>query len=118
MDTIISKKYLNEITFQVIGAAIDVQRNIGRGLLERVYHECMKEELKHRKINFQTEMQVPLLYKGKILSTDFRCDLLVEDCLLVELKAVNEMNTMFEAQLLTYMKLLQKPKGLLMNFIP
>ena len=70
----------------------------------------MIEELKHRKINFLTEMRVPLLYKEKFLETDFRCDLLIENCLVVELKSVNEMNPMFEAQLLTYMKLLKMPK--------
>lgn len=61
-------------------------------------------------------MRVPVLYKSKELEIDFRCDLFVENCLVVELKAVQEMNTMFEAQLLTYMKLLQAPKGILINF--
>lgn len=61
-------------------------------------------------------MRVPVLYKSKELEIDFRCDLFVENCLVVELKAVQEMNTMFEAQLLTYMKLLQVPKGILINF--
>lgn len=61
-------------------------------------------------------MRVPVLYKSKELEIDFRCDLFVENCLVVELKAVQEMNTMFEAQLLTYMKLLKSPKGILINF--
>lgn len=89
---------------------------MGRGLLESVYHQCLKEELLYRKINFQTEMKIPVDYKGKTLDIDFRCDLFVENCIVVELKAVNEMNAVYEAQLLTYMKLLKCPKGILINF--
>ncbi len=93
-----------------------MQKVVGRGLLERVYHECMVEEMKHRKINFISELLVPLIYKEKSLNTDFRCDFFIENCLVVELKSVNEMNAIYEAQLLTYMKLLNAPKGLLLNF--
>jgi GxxExxY protein len=89
---------------------------MGRGLLESVYHQCLKEELAHRKINFLTEMRIPVLYKNKQLEIDFRCDLYVEKCLVVELKAVQELTSVFEAQLLTYMKLLKSPKGILINF--
>jgi GxxExxY protein len=89
---------------------------MGRGLLESVYHKCIIEELIHRKINFCTEMKIPVVYKEKTLDIDFRCDLFVENCIVVELKAVNEISPIFEAQLLTYMKLLQCPKGILINF--
>jgi GxxExxY protein len=89
---------------------------MGAGLLESVYHECLKEELIHRKIKFHTEKVIPVTYKAKLLNIDFRCDLFIENCLVVELKAVQELNNVFEAQLLTYMKLLKCPKGLLINF--
>jgi GxxExxY protein len=112
----VTKKYLNELTYEIIGSAIEVHKIMGRGLLESVYHKCLMEELAHRKINFQTEMKIPVDYKGKLLDIDFRCDLFVENCIIVELKAVNEMNAIFEAQLLTYMKLLKCPKGVLINF--
>lgn len=112
----ITQKYLNELTYVVVGAAIEVHKTMGRGLLESVYHQCLKEELVYRKINFLTEMKVPVLYKNKELEIDFRCDLFVEKCLVVELKAVQEMTNVFEAQLLTYMKLLKSPKGILINF--
>lgn len=111
-----TKNYFDELTYEIIGAAIEVHKIMGRGLLESVYHQCLKEELKHRKINFQTEMKIPVLYKGKTLDIDFRCDLFIEDSIVVELKAVNEMNAVFDAQLLTYMKLLKCPKGILINF--
>jgi GxxExxY protein len=112
----ITKKYLNELTYNIVGAAIDVHKIMGSGLLESVYHQCLKEELKHRKINFLTEMKIPMLYKNMELEIDFRCDLFVEQCLVVELKSVQEMTNVFEAQLLTYMKLLKAPKGILINF--
>ena len=112
----ITQKYLDELTYEVVGAAIEVHKIMGRGLLESVYHQCLKEELLHRKINFLTELRIPVLYKNKELAIDFRCDLFVEQCLVVELKAVLEMTNVFEAQLLTYMKLLKSPKGILINF--
>ncbi len=112
----VTKKYLDTLTYEIIGAAIEVHKIMGRGLLESVYHQCLKEELIHRKINFLTEMKVPVLYKGKALDIDFRCDLFVEQCIVVELKAVQEITSTFEAQLLTYMKLLKAPKGILLNF--
>ena len=115
-DNNITQKYLDEITYEVVGAAIEVHKIMGRGLLESVYHQCMIEELIHRKINFLTELKIPVVYKDKELNIDFRCDLYVENCFVVELKAVQEMNVVYEAQLLTYMKLLKAPKGILINF--
>ena len=112
----ITQKYLDELTYEVIGSAIEVHKTMGRGLLENVYHMCLKEELLHRKINFLTEMKVPLLYKDKELHIDFRCDLFIENCLVVELKSVLLLNPIFEAQLQTYMKLLKAPKGIIINF--
>lgn len=112
----LTQKYLDDLTYDVVGAAIEVHKIMGRGLLESVYQQCLIEELRHREINFQTEMKVPVIYKEKALKIDFRCDLFVENCLVVELKAVQEMNVAFEAQLLTYMKLLKAPKGILLNF--
>ena len=113
---IITQKYLDELTYEVVGGAIEVHKEMGRGLLENIYHQCLKEELLHRKINFCTEMKIPVYYKGKELDANFRCDLFVENSLVVELKSVTEMSNVFEAQLLSYMKLLKAPKGILINF--
>ncbi len=112
----LTQQYLDDLTFKVIGAAIEVHKLLGAGLIESVYHECMKEELSNRKINFHTEMKVPLIYNNKELKIDFRCDLFVEDCLVVELKAVQEIIPLYHTQILTYMKLLEAPKGILINF--
>ena len=104
------------MTYEVIGAAIEVHKAVGAGLLEGVYHECLKHELFLRKINFLTELIVPVHFKGIVLETDLRCDLFVENCLVIELKAVTEIAPIHQAQLLTYMKLLKSPKGILLNF--
>ncbi|MBC5839475.1 GxxExxY protein [Flavobacterium muglaense] len=112
----VTQKHLDELTYEVIGSAIEVHKIMGRGLLENIYHHCLIEELNSRKINFSTEMKIPVLYKDKELKIDFKCDLFIENCLVVELKAVTEINPVHKAQLLTYMKLLQSPKGILINF--
>ncbi|MDP5201152.1 GxxExxY protein [Flavobacterium sp. DG2-3] len=112
----ITQKYLDELSFNVIGACIEVHKAIGKGLLESVYHECLKEELSYRRINFFTEMNVPLIYRDKELSANLKCDLFIENCLVLELKASSELNPIYEAQLMTYMKLLKAPKGVLINF--
>ena len=112
----ITQKYINELTYQVIGASIEVHKTMGRGLLESVYHECLLEELNSRNILFRKELRIPVIYKTKQLNIDFRCDLFIEDCLVVELKSVQELTNVYEAQLLTYMKLLKAPKGILINF--
>ena len=111
-----TKTYLKDLTYQVNGAAIEVHKALGPGLLENVYHKCLKHELQLRGIIFQSEMLVPVLYKGVNVQADLRCDLFVENCLVVELKAVDAVLPLFEAQLMTYMKLLKAPLGLLINF--
>ena len=111
-----TKEYLDKLTYDVIGAAIEVHKALGAGLLESVYHECMKHELRNRKISFETELVVPIHFKGIVLESELRCDLFVENCLAVELKAVAELLPVNEAQLMTYMNLLRAPKGILINF--
>jgi GxxExxY protein len=113
---LITQTYLDELTYDVIGAAIEVHKTLGSGLLESVYQKCLEEELKYRNINFQTEKTISVIYRDKEMNVDFRCDFFIENCLVVELKSVNEMSSIFEAQLLTYMKLLKSPKGILINF--
>ena len=111
-----TQKYLDELTFNVIGAAIEVHKNMGSGLLESVYQQCMIEELTNRNINFVSEFNVPVVYKGKELDIEFRCDLFVENCLVVELKSVSEIKPIHDAQVFNYMNLLKVPKGIIINF--
>ncbi len=112
----ISKKTIKDLIYQVNGAAIEVHKILGPGLLESVYHQCMMKELTLRKINFTSEQVVPIFYKGFDLETKLRCDLFVENILVVELKSVSDVPSIFEAQILTYMNLLKAPSGLLINF--
>ena len=112
----ITKTFLKDLTYEVNGSAIEVHKSLGPGLLENVYHQCIKKELELRKINFSSEFQIPINYKGYELESKLRCDLFIENCLVVELKSVLEMNPLFDAQLLTYMNLLKAPMGLLINF--
>jgi GxxExxY protein len=111
-----TKRTIKDLTYQINGAAIEVHKTLGPGLLESTYHKCMKEELKIRGLNFSSEQTVPLSYKGKDLNTNLRCDLIVEDLIVVELKAIDSLLPIHAAQLLTYMQLLQIPKGILLNF--
>ncbi len=111
-----TKSYLKDLIYKVNGAAIEVHKNLGPGLLESVYHKCMKRELTIRNINFESELIIPINYKGVDIEAELRCDLCVENILPVELKATDGINPIHEAQLLTYMKLLNAPEGLLINF--
>lgn len=112
----LTKSYLKDLTYQINGAAIEVHKEIGAGLLESIYHKCMMRELEFRGIEFQSELKVPLYFKGVNLETELRCDLLIEKCIVVELKSVKEFTPIYDAQLLTYMRLLEVPKGILYNF--
>ena len=112
----ITKAYLNELTYNVNGAAIEVHKALGPGLLESIYQKCLSHELTLRGIRHSTEHIVPVSYKGIIMETTLRCDILVENILPLELKSVECLHPIHEAQLLTYMRLLNAPKGILFNF--
>lgn len=111
-----NKKIIDKLSYDVLGAAIEVHKAIGPGLIESIYHDCLKHELSLRNINFLTELIVQVDFKGIRVATDLRCDLFVENLLVVELKAVSAFAPIHQAQLFTYMKLLNAPKGLLLNF--
>lgn len=111
-----TKTYLKDLIYQVNGCAIEVHKHLGPGLLESVYHTCLKKELTIRGLEFQTELTIPVYYKGLELETGLRCDLLVEKSLVVELKAIEKVLPIHEAQILTYMNLLEIPIGLMINF--
>ena len=105
------------LTYAVIGAAIEVHREMGPGLLESVYQKCMEMELKLRGLDFQAQARLPLVYKGIPLDADeLRMDLYFPNQLVVELKAVERLMPVHEAQLLTYLRLSKTRVGLLINF--
>ena len=112
----ITKSYLTDLTYQINGAAIEVHKFLGPGLLESVYHKCLKKELNLRGISFKSELLVPIIFKDLEIETDLRCDLFIENCIVLELKAIETILPIHHAQLMTYMKLLEAPKGILYNF--
>ena len=107
---------INELTSIIIGCAIAVHKELGPGLLESVYKECLFFELQQVGLKVEKEVPVPILYKGHKLECGFRIDLLVENRVILELKAVTEMHPIYEAQTLTYLKLKKAEIGLLINF--
>ena len=113
---VITKSYLNNLSYKVVGCAIEVHKCLGPGLLESIYHECMRQEFYLRNIPYQSQLFVPIEYKGIKLEADYRLDFLVENEIVIELKAMDGILPVHEAQLLTYMKLLQKSKGIIINF--
>ena len=104
------------MTYEIRGAIFDVYNELGPGLLESVYEESMAFELKERGLEVARQVEVPVIYKGNELKTPLRLDLLVNNQVIVELKSVEEMKPVFAKQLLTYLKLMDKRIGLLVNF--
>jgi len=112
----LTQKYINDMAYEIIGCAIEVHKELGPGLLESIYEECICEELTLKKFSFTRQMFVPVIYKNWELNIDLRLDVLVENLIVCELKAIEVLLPVHSAQVLSYMKLLQKPKGLLINF--
>jgi len=112
----VTQKSINNLAFEIIGCAIEVHRQLGPGLLESVYEVCLIDELQVHELEVKSQVTVPVMYKNKDLGGYLKIDLLVEDLIIVELKAVEIMIPLYQAQLLSYLKLTGKPKGLLINF--
>ncbi|GAB4138934.1 MAG: GxxExxY protein [Planctomycetaceae bacterium] len=106
----------NEISGQIVDAAINVHRELGPGLLESTYQACLIYELLSRKLQVQTELPLPVQYRDVRLEIGYRIDLLVDETVIVEVKAVTKLLPIHEAQLLSYLKLSHKKLGLLINF--
>ena len=105
---------INKVTKKIIGCAIEVHRNLGPGLLESVYEEAMCVELDIQGVHYQRQMAAPVNYKGRVVG-EYRLDLLVEDAVVVELKSAERHDPVFEAQILTYLRVTGKRVGLLIN---
>ncbi len=111
-----TQKYLDGLTYQVIGAAIEVHKELGPGLLESVYEKCLVHLLKEKGLNVTFQQRVPVVFHGFYLECDLRYDLMIENQIIVEVKAVDALLPVHEAQLLTYLKLSNIRLGLLINF--
>jgi GxxExxY protein len=107
---------INQITHKIIGCAIEVHKILGPGLLESAYEECLIFELQNSGLRVESQKAAPIIYKEKKLDYGYRIDILVENLVLIELKSVDAINPVHEAQILTYMKFAGKKIGLLINF--
>ncbi|RBN49178.1 GxxExxY protein [Flavobacterium psychrolimnae] len=111
-----TKKEITQLSYEIIGYAIKVHKKLGPGLLEKIYEECLKYELEKNGYNVKQQFNVAIDYYDLELANPLRLDLLINDCIIVELKTVEKFHPIDEAKLLTYMKLLSIPQGLLINF--
>ena len=109
-------KQINEVSGEIIGAAMEVHKTIGPGLLESAYQACLCHELGLRNVKFKAQVPIPVIYKNEQLDCGYRLDLLVEGLVVVELKACEQILAIHKAQILTYLKLLDKQLGLILNF--
>jgi len=107
---------LNDLSGKIVDAAIEVHRHLGPGLLESAYESCLARELSQRGLEIQRQVELPIHYKGEQLEVSFRIDILVQDLIIVEIKAVEQILGVHEAQVITYLKLSGCPLGLLLNF--
>ena len=111
-----NSRTFSELSNKVIGCAIEVHKALGPGLLESAYQQCLCHELRLNGIGFQVEKPLPIDYKGCRLDCGYRIDILVEDEIILELKSVDQLNRVHDAQILSYMKLMGKKQGFLVNF--
>ncbi len=107
---------ITRLSYEIMGCAIEVHKELGPGLLESIYEKCLIFELNKNGFNVVNQLSIPIKYKEIELDSNFRLDLLVNDLIIVEIKSVVQLLPIHQAQLLTYMKLLKKPQGLLLNF--
>lgn len=112
----LTKTYLNDLEYKVMGACIEVHKHIGPGLLESVYCECLAKEFELRGIDYTSEYPLLINYKGLKLDTILSADFVIEDVFILEIKAVDDFHPIHTAKMLTYMQLLESPKGLMVNF--
>ena len=106
----------NEISYQIRGAIYDVYKELGPGLLESVYEEALVLELKDRGLDVERQVMVPIIYKGEVLATELRLDIIVENTVIIELKSVSELMPVHFKQTRTYLRLMKKHLGILVNF--
>ena len=110
------KDTINQITEKIIGCAIEVHKGLGPGLLESAYEECLCFELSQKEIKFERQVPLPVVYKGVKLDCGYRMDIVVEQLVIIEVKAIERLIPIHDAQLLSYLKMHNKKVGLLLNF--
>ncbi|GEN76627.1 GxxExxY protein [Chryseobacterium hagamense] len=112
----LTKRYVNELTYKIIGACIEVHKVAGPGLYENAYHKCLEGEFQVFGMKYKSELEIPLIYKDVKIDCTVKCNFLIENTIVLEIKSVAEMNKIHKAQVINYMNLLKVPKSILVNF--
>lgn len=112
----ITQKIINDLSYKIVGACIEVHKQAGPGLYEDIYHQCLKREFDILGLKYKSEFEIPFSYKEKIIDCKLKCDFLIEDLVVLELKSVSEIHLIHKAQTMNYMNLLQVPRSILVNF--
>lgn len=116
LSSVITKKYVQQVSYDVMSCAIEVHEYLGPGLLESIYQSCLVQELRLNNFLVKEQLEVPIIYKGIQIKDPLRLDILVNDLIIVEVKSVENLLPVHHAQIITYLKLSQKPKAFLINF--
>ena len=112
----VTQKYITDLTYRINGACIEVHKILGAGLAEIVYQKALEKEFEIRNIPFKSEFKISVIYKEQNLNCDFKCDFLIEDLTVLEIKSVSQTLDLHKFQVINYMNLLKVPKGILVNF--
>lgn len=112
----VTQKFINELTYKIVGACIEVHKLAGPGLYEDLYHKCLTKEFALLQLDFKSELEVPFSYKGETIDCKLKCDFLIEDLIVLEIKSVSEIHPIHRAQTINYMNLLNVPRSMLVNF--
>lgn len=112
----ITQKIINDLSYKIVGACIEVHKLAGPGLYEGLYHQCLEKEFKLLGLKYQSELEIPFSYKGSYIDCKLKCDFLIEDLIVLEIKSVAEIHQIHKAQTMNYMNLLKVPRSILVNF--
>ena len=112
----LTQKYINELTYKITGACIEVHKFAGPGLFENLYHECLKREFELLNLEYKSELEIPFNDKEVPINCKLKCDFLIENLIVLELKSVTDINNVHRAQTINYMNRLKMPKAILVNF--
>ncbi|WP_106917204.1 GxxExxY protein [Chryseobacterium aurantiacum] len=111
-----TQKFINELSYKIVGACIEVHKLAGPGLYEEVYHQCLEKEFNLLGLKYRSELEIPFFYKGNKIDCKVKCDFLIEELIVLELKSVAEIHQIHKAQTINYMNLLKVPRSILVNF--
>lgn len=112
----ITQKFINDLSYKIVGACIEVHKQAGPGLYEDVYHQCLEREFEILGLKYKSELEIPFSYKGKLIDCKLKCDFLIENLVVLEIKSVSEIHQIHKAQTMNYMNLLKVPRSILVNF--